>query len=61
MSMLILAICFGISVSFTLWAIYGDVDSAEVEEARSRRRILIELGDIEIHRPTHIIDCRREL
>ena len=53
MTVLILAICFGLAVCFELWAFMRDpsVD----EELTSRKRIKAEIRDIEAHRPTHII------
>ena len=55
MSMLVLALCAGISVSFTLYAFHEWSTIDHDPELESRRRILTELADIEQHRPSHVI------
>ena len=56
MSMLVLALCAGIATAFTLYAFHEWSTTIDHDpELESRRRILTELADIELHRPNHII------
>ena len=55
MTVLILVICFGVAVAFELWAIMHGRHVEDEEHEAGNRRVIMELRDIEAHRPDHIV------